>query len=133
MNKEVSKALIKRFISSVITLFFLVSFLFIITRLSPGDPTQKFISAEFSPDLAQKISESFNLNKPITEQYFSFVGNLFKGDLGTSYNYHHTCTFSHLAVFTIHINFRSNKFFNSDSIKYVSCTLDCKEKKSCSG
>jgi peptide/nickel transport system permease protein len=88
MNKEVSKALIKRFISSVITLFFLVSFLFIITRLSPGDPTQKFISAEFSPDLAKKISESFNLNKPITEQYFSFVGNLFKGDLGTSYNYH---------------------------------------------
>ncbi len=87
MNKEVSKALIKRFISSVITLFFLVSFLFIITRLSPGDPTQKFISAEFSPDLAEKISESFNLNKPITEQYFSFVGNLFKGDLGTSYNY----------------------------------------------
>jgi len=88
MNKKVSKALIKRFISSVITLFFLVSFLFIITRLSPGDPTQKFISAEFSPDLAKKISESFNLNKPIAEQYFSFVENLFKGDLGTSYNYH---------------------------------------------
>jgi len=88
MNKEVSKALIKRFISSVITLFFLVSFLFVITRLSPGDPTQKFISAEFSPDLAEKISESFNLNKPIAEQYISFVGNLFKGDLGTSYNYH---------------------------------------------
>lgn len=88
MNKEVSKALVNRFISSIITLFFLVSFLFIITRLSPGDPTQKYISAKFSPDLAAQITESFNLNKPITEQYLSFVGNLFKGDLGTSYNYH---------------------------------------------
>ncbi len=88
MSKEVSIALLKRLLSSAITLFLLVSFLFIITRLSPGDPSQKFLSSKFSPELAEKITKSFDLDKPISEQYVSFVVNLIKGDLGTSYNYH---------------------------------------------
>ena len=87
MNKELLKALLKRIISSLITLFLLVSFLFILVRLSPGDPTQKFLSSEFSPELTKKVSENFKLDRPISEQYLNFVVNVFKGDFGTSYNY----------------------------------------------
>jgi len=87
MNKELLKALLKRIISSLITLFLLISFLFILIRLSPGDPTQKFLSAEFSPELKQKVTADFKLDQPIAEQYLNFVVNIFKGDLGISYNY----------------------------------------------
>jgi peptide/nickel transport system permease protein len=87
MNKEISKALIKRLLSSFLTLFLLVSLIFILVRISPGDPTQKFISAQLSPELSQKISEKFMLNEPVIEQYFAFLSNIVRGDLGISYNY----------------------------------------------
>ncbi len=87
MNKEFFKALLKRIISSLITLFLLISFLFILIRLSPGDPTQKFLSAEFSPELIKKVTVDFKLDRPLYEQYVNFVVNILRGDLGISYNY----------------------------------------------
>jgi peptide/nickel transport system permease protein len=84
---EILKTLTIRFLSSLITLFFLVSFLFIIIRLSPGDPTDKYISAKLGNELSEKIAEKFSLDQPVTDQYFSFVANIFKGDMGVSYNY----------------------------------------------
>jgi peptide/nickel transport system permease protein len=61
--------------------------LFVIVRLSPGDPTQKYLSPEFSPELKIKIAGEFDLNRPVIEQYGSFIVNIFKGDLGISYNF----------------------------------------------
>jgi peptide/nickel transport system permease protein len=87
--KERSAGIIitKRIVSSLIVLFLLVSFIFILLRVSPGDPSQKFISPELSPELIKKISRSFNLDRPIIEQYISFIGNIFTGNFGISYNY----------------------------------------------
>ena len=87
MKSEIIKTLFIRFLSSVLTLFLLVSFLFIIIRLSPGDPTDKYISAKLGSELSEKIAEKFSLNQPVTDQYFSFVANVFRGDMGVSYNY----------------------------------------------
>jgi peptide/nickel transport system permease protein len=87
MTNPVVKAIISRIISSVITLFLLISLLFFLVRISPGDPAQKFVSANLSPEIANRVTENFKLNDPLHEQYFSFVINLFKGDLGISYNY----------------------------------------------
>jgi len=88
MRKEFGKTFIKRFLSSLLTLYLLVSFLFIIIRLSPGDPTNKYVSSQLSPDLAKKISASFKLNEPVSDQYVAFLVNVIQGDWGTSYNYH---------------------------------------------
>lgn len=87
MKNEVRKTLLKRFLSSLLTLFLLVSLLFVIIRVSPGNPTNKFISAQLSTELAKKITEDFMLNKSVAEQYFAFLTNIFKGDLGISYNF----------------------------------------------
>lgn len=87
MKSQIIKTLFIRFLSSVLTLFLLVSFLFILIRLSPGDPTDKYISAKLGSDLSQIISQKFSLDQPVTDQYFSFVANLFRGDMGVSYNY----------------------------------------------
>ena len=87
MGKEILKALLKRFFTSLLTLILLVSFLFVLIRLSPGNPTQKYLSAEFSPELKQRVTTSFKLDQPIFEQYINFVINIFKGDLGISYGY----------------------------------------------
>ena len=61
--------------------------MFIIIRLSPGNPTDKFISAQLGSELSEKIAEKFSLNEPITNQYYSFIVNAFQGDFGISYDY----------------------------------------------
>jgi len=87
MKSEIVKTLFTRILSSLLTLFLLVSFLFIIIRLSPGDPTDKYISAKLGSELSERIAEKFSLNQPVTDQYLSFVANVFTGDMGVSYNY----------------------------------------------
>ncbi len=71
----------------MLILFFLISFMFFILRISPGGPEQKYISPQLSPELIQKVIESFDLDKPITEQYTAFLINSVKGNFGVSYNY----------------------------------------------
>ena len=87
MNKDFAKLILRRITTSFIVLFLMITFIFILLRISPGDPTQKFISPELSTELADKVKESFNLNSSIIDQYKSFLINLVKGDLGISYNY----------------------------------------------
>jgi peptide/nickel transport system permease protein len=87
MNHEITKLLFGRFLSSLLTLFLLTSFMFIIIRLSPGNPTDKFISAQLGSELSERITEKFSLNEPITKQYYSFIVNAFQGDFGISYDY----------------------------------------------
>jgi peptide/nickel transport system permease protein len=61
--------------------------LFIIIRLSPGNPTDKYVSERLGSELSEKITQRFALDKPIIDQYFSFIVNVLKGDFGVSYNY----------------------------------------------
>jgi len=87
LNSKFLKALFSRFLTSLLTLFLLVSFLFFLIRLSPGNPTDKYISAKLGKELSESINQKFSLNEPVTVQYFSFVTNIFRGELGMSYNY----------------------------------------------
>ena len=82
MNKNIIKALTKRIISSIIIVFLLISFVFILLRLAPGDVSQKLVSPEYNN----------NLNDSVLDQYKAFVINLFRGDLGVSYNHNRPVT-----------------------------------------
>lgn len=87
MNKEITKTLIKRILSSLLVLYLLITFLFFLLRMSPGSPYQKFVSPELSPKLSALVKDSFNLNSSIFDQYKSFVINLVQGNFGISYTY----------------------------------------------
>jgi peptide/nickel transport system permease protein len=87
MKTEIIKPLFKRLLTSVVVIFLLVTFIFVLIRLAPGDPSQKFITPQLSPELASLVSKSFGLNEPIYIQYFSFIKNVVAGDFGISYNY----------------------------------------------
>ncbi|HSP86520.1 MAG TPA: ABC transporter permease [Ignavibacteriaceae bacterium] len=87
MKNKTAKLLFKRIAGSVITLFLIVTFIFFLVRLSPGDPSLKFISPSLSPGLAEKVRESLNLNQPLHLQYIGFLTSAVQGDLGVSYNF----------------------------------------------
>jgi peptide/nickel transport system permease protein len=53
----------------------------------PGDPTLAFISDSMTPQDVEHIKVSFGLDKPMVEQYFLFLRNLTRLDLGYSFFY----------------------------------------------
>ncbi len=87
MDKDLLKKIVKRFLSSLFILFLIISFIFILLRISPGDPVQKYVSPDLSPELANLIRESFNLNDSLINQYFTFLQNIIQGNFGISYDY----------------------------------------------
>lgn len=63
-----------------------VSFLiFTILNLTPGDPADIILGANATEEAVAKIKAQYGLDKPFLVRYFSFIFNLLRGDLGTSY------------------------------------------------
>lgn len=52
-----------------------------------GDPVTTFAPPEASQEDLARIREHLGLDRPLVVQYLSFVGDLLRGDLGTSYVY----------------------------------------------
>ncbi|MFN3873212.1 MAG: ABC transporter permease [Ignavibacterium sp.] len=85
MTKEY--LILKRLLSSLLILFLVITLVFVLIRISPGDPTQKYISPKLSSQLADEVRKSYGLDEPITIQYLNFIKNIFTGDFGISYEY----------------------------------------------
>ncbi len=78
----------------LVTLFFAFLLNFILPRLMPGDPvaaiTQRVVQGMTSQSGIQKVYEEyatlFGTNKPLPEQFWLYIRNLFQGNLGTSFS-----------------------------------------------
>lgn len=66
------------------TLLGLVTFLFILIRLIPGDPARVLAGLMASEEDVELIREQLGLNKPLYVQYFTYMANLFTFNLGVS-------------------------------------------------
>lgn len=82
------RLILKRLVDLIPTLLVVATTVFIITRLIPGDPAAVLLGPQASPDEIAKMRETLGLNEPMYLQYIDFLGNLLKGDLGTSLGYH---------------------------------------------
>lgn len=60
----------------------IVVFLFI--HLIPGDPARTMAGLDAEEWEVEAIRKEMGLDKPILEQYFNYMNNLFHGDMGTS-------------------------------------------------
>lgn len=60
---------------------------FIAIQLVPGDPVDRLLTGVFdiTPELRDRVAEHYGLDQSVLQQYFTFIGNLFQGDLGVSY------------------------------------------------
>ena len=75
----------KRIGYAVLTLFFLITIVFFMMRALPGDP---FIGDKTpSPTTLTNMKAKYGLDKPPVVQYFMYLGNVLRGDLGTSLTY----------------------------------------------
>ncbi|MDE0151138.1 MAG: ABC transporter permease [Bdellovibrionales bacterium] len=76
---------LKRLFYSIPTLFFISLLVFLSIRLLPGDPVDFLLGEKGrSPEARAQLEENLGLNKPLYVQYFLFVSQALKGDLGRS-------------------------------------------------
>ncbi len=57
---------------------------FLLTRALPGDPAAYFAGAAADEASIEEIRIALGLDKPLLQQFFLYVGDLFAGDLGNS-------------------------------------------------
>ncbi|WP_256758455.1 ABC transporter permease [Cohnella sp. WQ 127256] len=78
----------KRLLSLIPVLFVVTIAIFLIIHITPGAPAAVILGIEASEAEIEALNEELGLNRPIYEQYFNWVGNLLKGDLGQSISMH---------------------------------------------
>ena len=69
----------------VAVLWVIVTILFLIFRLMPGNPLVAYIDPTFTQEQQEAIKRSFGLDQPLYIQYIVYLRNLATGDLGTSF------------------------------------------------
>jgi peptide/nickel transport system permease protein len=67
-----------------ITLFGLVLVTFLIGRVMPIDPTIAIVGDHAPPDVIAAVREQLGLDRPLYVQFFIYLGQLMRGDLGRS-------------------------------------------------
>ncbi len=73
----------KRLIISLVTLFIILTVLFLLLELMPGSP---FNDEKLSPEQRVLLYEKYNLDKPLYIRYIAYLKNVvLKGDFGNSY------------------------------------------------
>lgn len=76
---------IRRLLGAIPTLFLIITIAFFLMRVAPGGPFDQERTLEAK--VMENLNRVFHLDRPVWEQYFYYLGNLFRGDLGPSFVY----------------------------------------------
>jgi len=77
------KYILKRVLTSLVTLLAIVLVLFILMHLMPGSP---FNDEKLTDEQRTVLYSKYGLDQPIVVQFGRYVVNMLKGDFGVSYN-----------------------------------------------
>lgn len=72
-----------RLLRAFLTILFVVTFAFIVLRLS-GDPALQIMSVDVPPEAILAFRKAWGLDQPIWTQFLDYVGRVATGDLGQS-------------------------------------------------
>ncbi|MDX1805483.1 MAG: ABC transporter permease [Paenisporosarcina sp.] len=76
--------ILKRLMQIVPVILGVTLVVFLIMQMVPGDSAVILAGEGASKETVEELREDLGLNRPLYEQYFSYIGNIFQGDLGYS-------------------------------------------------
>ena len=79
--KRMFRYAIRRFITSIVTLFLVIVLTFFLMQIVPGGP---FLGENVNPEVTQKLLEKYGYDQPIMVQFGNYLRALFQGDMGVS-------------------------------------------------
>ncbi|KLV04719.1 oligopeptide transporter permease [Photobacterium aquae] len=79
------KFIAKRIFEAIPTLLVLITISFFLMRFAPGNPFSS--ERPLPPEVMANIEAKYGLDKPVLEQYTTYLGNIVQGDFGPSFKY----------------------------------------------
>lgn len=80
--------LLRRLVQSIPTLLLASLLIFFVIQLAPGDfLTPAKLNPNISSEQLAALERNFGLDRPAWQQYLLWMGNMFKGDFGLSFQY----------------------------------------------
>lgn len=76
---------LRRLLASLFVVVGVVTITFVVARLVPSDPASLYAGPRARPEQVEQVREDLGLNESVTTQYFRYVSDLSKGDMGRSY------------------------------------------------
>ncbi|MBW2643070.1 MAG: ABC transporter permease [Deltaproteobacteria bacterium] len=84
---ELWKYIGRRLIQIAIIFFVIITVLFLLFRLAPGDPVSRMVDPDMTPEDAKYLISQLGLDKPLGMQYLYYLKNFFTGNFGESFHY----------------------------------------------
>lgn len=76
------KYVFKRVLMAIITIWAVITITFVLMHSVPGNPFRK--EGKMPAVIYENLQKKYGLDKPLTEQYTIYLGNILQGDLGDS-------------------------------------------------
>ena len=76
--------LLNRLVGLVAVMFIVATIVFVIIRVTPGDPAAVMLGPQASQQDIAALRTQLGLDQPMAIQYLSWLGKLAQGDLGQS-------------------------------------------------
>jgi peptide/nickel transport system permease protein len=76
--------LLRRMLAAIPVMAVVALFVFLLLRLTPGDPAAILAGDNATPEQLERIRTALGLNEPLHIQFLSWIESLLRGDLGTS-------------------------------------------------
>lgn len=85
--KAVLREVARRLAGAIGVLLGAATLAFLVLHLIPGDPVTVLLGPNTSvtPQVRLQIAEQYGFDRPVIEQYLTYLGHLVRGDLGESY------------------------------------------------
>ncbi|MBB4662024.1 ABC transporter permease [Conexibacter arvalis] len=80
-----AKLVISRLLAALSVLFFASLIAFVLLRVSPGDPARQVLGPQASAQAVAELRSEMGLDQSLPQQYVTYVSDLVRGDLGTSW------------------------------------------------
>lgn len=80
-----AKLIGRRLLAVPLSLVVVATFAFALVALIPGDPAVHILGQFASEDELARLRHELGLSQPLLERYLTFMSDLFRGDLGTSF------------------------------------------------
>lgn len=79
-----ARMVIRRFGGGLLVLWLVSLVTFLMVQMVPGDPAEVIAGEKATVEQVNEIREKLGLNRPVIEQYLSWLGGVLHGDLGKS-------------------------------------------------
>ncbi len=84
---SLQKLIIRRSLEILVIFFVILSGLFLLFHLAPGDPVSRMVDPTMTPEDAELLVSQLGLDQPLWLQYVYYVKNFFTGNFGVSFHY----------------------------------------------